>query len=118
MNLVLFNHHRRSTGILPPSIHLLALTNAVAAYAARLEQEEREEKRLRIHVCEAEQEPAPEPKPRILRPPIPGDLDLNHSVVALRMPDGQPSLTLTLRKIEGDRAFIQVSAHPSMRTAA
>lgn len=68
MNLVLFNHHRRSTGILPPSIRLLALTNAVAAYAARLEQEEREEKRLRIHLCAPE--PIRERKPRIVRPPV------------------------------------------------
>lgn len=73
MNLVLFNHHRRSTGILPPSIRMLALTDAVAAYAAHFEQQERERKQLRIHVYEAQPEPEPERKPRILRPPIPAE---------------------------------------------
>lgn len=47
--------------------------------------------------------------------PVKGNLDLNMPVVMLRLPNNEPGLTLTLRKIEAGRAFMQVTAHPSIK---
>jgi hypothetical protein len=47
--------------------------------------------------------------------PLKRELELGVPTVVLRRMNNEPSLTLTLRKIENGRAFIQVTAHPSIR---
>jgi hypothetical protein len=46
--------------------------------------------------------------------PLKGELELGRPTVMLRRMNNEPSLTLTLRKIEDGRAFVQVTAHPSI----
>jgi hypothetical protein len=44
--------------------------------------------------------------------PIRDYLELDAPVVALRLPNGEPLLTLTLRAVETDRVGLQVTGHP------
>lgn len=43
---------------------------------------------------------------------IGGELHLNHSVVLMKTAAGEPTVTLTLRRIANDTAYIQVSLAP------
>lgn len=44
--------------------------------------------------------------------PIRDYLEMDAPVVALRLPNGEPLLTLTLRDVEKDRVALQVTGHP------
>lgn len=46
-----------------------------------------------------------------------GELDLNWPVVILRAATGEPMLTLTLRRVQGDCAWIQVTYNPLLGKA-
>src|SRR5438067_1249528 len=47
-----------------------------------------------------------------------GELHLDRPVVITKTVEGHPLVTLTLRRIEEGKAFIQVTAAPSMKAAA
>lgn len=46
---------------------------------------------------------------------VSGELHLDMPVVIARDAQGEPQVTLTLRRIDNGRAFIQVSANPKLR---
>ena len=47
-----------------------------------------------------------------------GTIDLDYPVVITRSPEGIPQVTLTLRKINNGKAFIQVTVNPNLLISA
>ena len=46
--------------------------------------------------------------------PLTDHLKIDAPIIALRLPNGEPAVTFTLRSIVDGCAFVQISAHPSL----
>lgn len=71
MSIVIFHHHPRPSGVLPPSSSLLRLTDSTAAYAALIERRDRLRKKLGLEGIQIE--PRVMPVTRIHIPEPRGD---------------------------------------------